>query len=188
MRYSHKIISLVLLTTISGCAAEGNLNNPFASQEPVATSNFYHSEFEDIPIPNELSESRGDTFITFAPSGTKCGIQRFSGRVELVSLMNTMRRFMADNGWVLRSLLRAKESVLLFEKGNRLATIQFSDGVMTTDMRVFVSSRIEGDTAAAMETSSFQGGMSNEQSAAPVGDDANVPLSSPVATEESLPQ
>lgn len=138
-----------LAFVFAGCAADGSASNPFASSEEAPATSYYFSEFSDIPIPNEMSESRSDTFITFAPSGLKTGVQRFSGRVELVSLMNTMRRNLAANGWTLRSLLRAKESVLVFDKPDRLAAFQISDGTFTTDMRIFVTSRLEGDAPSA---------------------------------------
>ncbi|MDL2316257.1 hypothetical protein LJC59_04175 [Desulfovibrio sp. OttesenSCG-928-A18] len=133
---------------VAGCAADGSVKNPFATSEPVPGENYYYGEFSDIPIPNEMSESKNDTFITFAPSGLKCGVQRFTGRVDLVSLMNTMRKNMANTGWTLRSLLRSKESVLVFEKPDRVAALQITDGMVYTEMRVFVSSRLEGDSAS----------------------------------------
>lgn len=133
---------------IAGCASDGSFTNPFASNEPAPTTSYFYSEFSDIPIPNEMSEQRSDTFITFAPSGIKCGVQRFTGRVEVVSLMNTMRRYMSTNGWTLRSLLRSKESVLIFEKPDRVASFQITDGLVNTEMRVFVSSRLEGDSSS----------------------------------------
>lgn len=135
-----------LFVVVAGCASDGSFQNPFASNEAAPTTSYFFSEFPDIPIPNEMSESRSSTFITFAPSGVKCGVQLFSGRVEVVSLMNTMRRHMASNGWTLRSLLRAQESVLTFEKPDRIASFQISDGLIKTEMRVFVSSRLEGDS------------------------------------------
>ena len=55
---------------------------------------------------------------------------------------------MASNGWTLRSVLRAKESTLVFEKPDRIATFQLSDGLIFTDMRLFVSSRLEGDSSS----------------------------------------
>ncbi|MDR3174968.1 MAG: hypothetical protein LBU06_00305 [Desulfovibrio sp.] len=146
----HILLPAVVLSAfiLAGCAADGSFRNPFASEPDThnPAPDLYFSEFADIPIPSEMSENRGDTFITFAPSGLKCGVQRFSGRVEVVSLMNTMRRNMAANGWKLRSLLRAVESVMVFEKTDRLAAVQISDGLLTTDMRVVVTSRLEGDT------------------------------------------
>lgn len=142
------LLCCLLIFFCAGCASDGTLTNPFSSSEPVSGTPYYFSEFSDIPIPNDMSEKRDDTFITFAPSGVKCGTQRFSGRLELVSLMNTMRRNMASNGWTLRSVLRAKESTLVFEKPDRIATFQLSDGMVFTDMRLFVSSRLEGDSSS----------------------------------------
>lgn len=133
------------IIALVGCASDGTFKNPFSS-EPESASGFFFSEFPDIPIPNEMSESSSDTFIAFAPSGIKCGVQRFTGRVEIVSLMNTMRRYMANNGWTLRSLLRAKESILIFEKPDRVVSFQISDGLLETSMRVYVSSRLEADS------------------------------------------
>lgn len=143
----------IVFVLLAGCASDGSFNNPFSSSDASApgTGHFY-SEFEGIPVPNEMSESRNDTFITFAPSGIKCGTQRFTGRVEAVSLMNTMRRLMANNGWTLRSFLRAKESILIFEKSDRVASIQISDGLVNTEMRIVVSSRLEGDFGADVTT------------------------------------
>ncbi|MDR2669911.1 MAG: hypothetical protein LBC14_08175 [Desulfovibrio sp.] len=148
-----RVLPLLLIAALlAGCASDGSFKNPFSDDggEASAAPAYYFSEFPDIPIPSEMSEARGDTFITFAPSGLKCGVQRFSGRVEVVSLMNTMRRNMASNGWALRSLLRAAESVLVFEKTDRLAALQISDGMINTDMRIFVTSRLEGDSPPAL--------------------------------------
>lgn len=141
------ICSIMLLC--AACASDGSFRNPFASEtaEPSGAG-FYFSEFSDVPIPNEMSEKTSDTFITFASSGTKCGVQRFTGRVDVVSLMNTMRQNMNANGWILRSLLRAKESVLVFEKPDRVVALHIVDGLISTEMRVFMTSRLEGDSSA----------------------------------------
>ncbi len=150
--FTHRLLRLAcacaLIAVIAGCASDGSFQNPFVNNDPPPATSYFFSEFSDIPIPNEMSENRSDTFITFAPSGVKCGVQRFTGRVEIVSLMNTMRRYMATNGWTLRSLLRSKESVLIFEKPDRVASFQISDGLVNTEMRVFVSSRLEGDSSS----------------------------------------
>lgn len=149
MRHILLIAVSCILLACAGCAADGTIKNPFASDDPPPANSYYFSEFSDIPIPNEMSESRADTFITFAHSGVKCGVQHFSGRVETVSLMNTMRRFMSSNGWTMRSLLRSKESIIVFEKPDRIATMQISDGAISTTLRLFVSSKLEGDAGGA---------------------------------------
>ncbi len=147
-RFFRILILCAVLAVPAGCASDGSFVNPFESTEPSSGSPYYFSEFSDVPIPNDMSEKRGETFITFAPSGIKCGVQLFSGRLDIVALMNAMRRNMANNGWTLRSLLRSNESVLVFEKSDRFCTMALSDGVIFTDLRVFVSPRLEGDTGA----------------------------------------
>lgn len=149
MRFFHLLaVCLAGMLLLTGCASDGSIKNPFASSESFPAGSCYFSEFPDIPIPNDMSESKSDTVITIASSGTKYGVQRFTGRVEAVSLMNSMRRNMADNGWTLRSLLRSKESVLIFEKPDRMAVLQINDGLVSTEMRISVSSRLEGDSRA----------------------------------------
>jgi len=159
MRLSRLIILCATLLLCAACASDGSFRNPFASEESTpqpSGSGFYFSEFSDVPIPNAMTEKTTETFITFASSGTKCGVQRFTGRVDVVSLMNTMRQNMGTNGWTLRSLLRAKESVLVFEKPDRVVALHIVDGLITTEMRVFMTSRLDGDSGAAMNTFSTE--------------------------------
>jgi hypothetical protein len=138
-----------LVVLFAGCASNGSFPNPFSACDNSAPSGgHFFSEFEDIPIPNEMREISGDSVITFAPTGVKCGMQRFQGRVEMVSLMNTMRRSMANHGWTLRSLLRAQRSILIFEKHDRMAFIEIIDGMLETEMRIVVSARLEGDSSS----------------------------------------
>lgn len=145
MRSCKLLLFGMLVVLFTGCASDGTLTNPFETTD-ASTSGYFQSEFEGIPIPNGMTESRNDTFITFTPSGIKCGTQRFTGRVEAVSLMNATRRYMAEYGWTLRSLLRAKESTLIFEKPDRIALFHITDGMVNTEMRIVVSPRLEGDS------------------------------------------
>jgi hypothetical protein len=141
------------LVLCAACASDGSFRNPFGSEtaeESVAPAPaYFFSEFSDVPIPTQMEESKNDTFITFAASGVKCGVQRFTGRVDVVSLMNTMRQNLAANGWTLRSLLRAKESVLVFDKPDRVVAFHIRDGILSTEMWVFMTSRLDGDAVSA---------------------------------------
>ncbi len=145
MRISRIALAGILLLALisAGCVAGGS---PFASSEP--SSPYYVSEFSDVSIPREMSEVRGETYITFAPSGIKCGMQQFSGHVEVVSLMNMLRRHMSANGWVLRSLLRSKQSFMTFDKDERVCVMHIVDGLVYTDLTVFMSAKLAGDSGA----------------------------------------
>ena len=150
MSRSLKLLLLgALAVLLAGCASDGSFKNPFSSDTAaVPLGGHFYSEFEDIPVPNEMREVTSDTVITVAPTGVKCGMQRFKGRVEAVSLMNTMRRHMANNGWTLRSLLRAQRSVMIFEKQDRMAFIEITEALLDTEMRIVVSARLAGDSPA----------------------------------------
>jgi hypothetical protein len=146
--FSRLTILSLLVLVFAGCAADGSLTNPFSSGDSSQESPYYLSEFADVPIPQDMSEKKSETYISFAPSGMKCGVQHFSGRVEVVSLMNAMRRNMAAHGWVLRALLRSQESVLVFEKADSVCTLHISDGRIYTGMILFMSPRLDGDAEA----------------------------------------
>ena len=139
------IICLTLLLPL-GCASDGSFVNPFESSEPSTGAAYFFSEFTDVPIPNDMKESRGDTYISFAATGVKCGVQLFKGNLDIVALMNAMRRNLSEQGWVLRALLRSQESMLVFEKPDRICAIQITDGSISTHMRIFMSSKLEGDS------------------------------------------
>lgn len=142
--FTTTVLALLLLTF--GCASDGSVSNPFETAVPVPGGDYFFSEFADIPIPNDMSESKSDTYTAASQgAGIKTGFQKFSGRVDAPALIRTMRRNMADHGWVLRSFLRSKESVLVFEKPDRICSIQITDGLIYTEMRIFLSTRLEGD-------------------------------------------
>ncbi|MDR2076729.1 MAG: hypothetical protein LBP61_07375 [Desulfovibrio sp.] len=136
----------LLFFVLTACASDGSLSNPFSSSEDPPENPYYLSEFSDVPIPQGMTEDKRETYISFAPSGLKCGVQHFSGRVEVVSLMNAMRRNMAAHGWVLRALLRSQESILVFEKSDSVCTMHISDGRIYTGLILFMSPRLDGDS------------------------------------------
>lgn len=135
-------IMLFATLGLAGCAADGSISNPFSTPEPPSTP-FYFADFTDVPIPHAMSEVKSESVITYAASGVKCGVQRFRGNVDASSLIATMRNNMSSQGWALTSLLRANESVLTFEKDDRLCTLYITDDAIYTNMRIFVTPRLE---------------------------------------------
>ena len=73
---------LCLVIVLGGCGKDGSLTNPFAEDTSTPPPPNFVAEFPDIPIPREMSEPivSSNTFVTFTPSGAKCGVQKFSGR------------------------------------------------------------------------------------------------------------
>lgn len=145
MKRSLSLVLIVLLFALAGCAADGSITNPFSTPEPPNTP-FYFADFTDVPLPHPMSEVRSESVITYAASGVKCGVQRFKGSVDASSLISTMRNNMTSQGWALTSMLRANESVLTFEKADRLCTLYITDDTLYTNMRIFVTPRLSEGT------------------------------------------
>lgn len=141
MKRSLSLVLFLIVFSLAGCAADGTITNPFSTPEPPSTP-FYFGDFNDIPIPHPMSEVRSESVITYATSGVKGGVQRFKGSVDAPSLIATMRTNMTSQGWTLTSLLRANESVLTFEKHDRLCTLYITDDTIYTNMRIFVTPRL----------------------------------------------
>ena len=133
----------VLLIMLNGCALLGDS----ASSTDTANTglNYYYDEFPDVPIPVDMS-ANSDRFTILGKGGVKLGIEEFSGRVDHTSLVNAMQNYMLRDGWTMRSLFRAKRSVLVFEKPDRICSLYIVDGTFSTTMLVFVSPKLaDGD-------------------------------------------
>jgi hypothetical protein len=79
-------------------------------------------EFDDVLIPREMS----------------AGLLRLSGRVEANSLMRYFQNNMTNEGWRLVTHFRSPHSLMLFQKGNRMAIIAIEDADFQTFADVWV--------------------------------------------------
>lgn len=133
LRYIFLCLAACLM--LGGCAG---MFGTSSSEGP-----YYYGEFDDIPIPSELSGIKETTIIT-TPGGIKTGLQVFKGRVEVGSLNSAMISYMQREGWELRSSTRGARSLLLFEKQDRYSTIYITDAFFNTEMQVYVSPKLSG--------------------------------------------
>lgn len=144
MRQSILMLFLVSILFLSACASDSSMN-PFAESAPAPTTPYYFDEFVDVPIPHDMREVNEETMVTYAPSGVKIGNQRFKGRVDANSLLTTMRKNMTGQGWNLHSLFRAQRSIIIYEKPDRVCTINIVDDTIYTNMYIFVTPKLSGD-------------------------------------------
>ncbi len=145
-RVMNALFLLALALVLAGCVGSGSSDTASA---PAANSgrDYYYDQFADVAIPTDMSASAKDTFITYTADGVKLGIQLFSGRVEMGSLITVMQRYMLRDGWSLRSVFRAQRSILVFERADRICALYISEGMLYTDMLVFVSPRMPDGAA-----------------------------------------
>jgi hypothetical protein len=94
-------------------------------------------EFEDVLIPREMDIDKSSSAI-YRREGMSAGLLRLAGRVETTSLMRYFQNNMANEGWRLISQFRSPQSLMLFQKGNRMAVIAIEDGDLETFADVWV--------------------------------------------------
>ena len=137
------LFALALLS--SGCAdlfnsGSSSSGNDTAYVEPVAE--YYYGDFDDVPIPKEMKPNK-EGYVVSTQGNVKVGMQVFTGRVEINSLGRAIRDYMSREGWSLFSDSSGpKQSMLVFNKGDRLCVIITVDGSMQTEMRVYVNNKI----------------------------------------------
>jgi len=110
------------------------------------TANYYYGDFDDVPIPREMKPEKAATVLHTA-SGVKVGTQSFAGGVEIISLNRAMTGYLNHEGWTLISSLRGQNSILVFEKPERLCVIHSFDGRFSPSMQVFITPKILNPSA-----------------------------------------
>jgi len=94
-------------------------------------------EFDDVLIPREMDIDK-DSSAIYRREGMSAGLLRLSGRVEMSSLMRYFQNNMANEGWRPISQFRSPHSLMLFQKGNRMAVIALEDENFQTFADVWV--------------------------------------------------
>jgi len=94
-------------------------------------------EFDDVLIPREMDIDK-DSSAIYRREGMSAGLLRLSGRVEMSSLMRYFQNNMANEGWRPISQFRSPHSLMLFQKGNRMAVIAIEDANFQTFADVWV--------------------------------------------------
>lgn len=94
-------------------------------------------EFEDVLIPREMDIDK-DSSAIYHREGMSAGLLRLSGRVETNSLMRYFQNNMANEGWRMISQFRSPHSLMLFQKGSRMAVIAIEDADLETYADVWV--------------------------------------------------
>jgi hypothetical protein len=94
-------------------------------------------EFEDVLVPREIDLDKEASFV-YRAEGLKAGLLRFAGRVEMNSLMRFFANNMPKDGWRMVSQFRSPQSLMLFQKGNRMCVIAIEDADFRTFTDIWV--------------------------------------------------
>lgn len=133
MMVSFSVLALALLT-IASCSM---FDKTPAKPEPAAKRLPDVREFDDVMIPREMDIDKDGSAI-YRREGLSAGLLRLSGRIEVNSLLRYFQTNMANEGWRLVTQFRSPHSLMLFQKGNRMAVIAIEDGDFQTFADVWV--------------------------------------------------
>jgi hypothetical protein len=130
----HKaLLCLALAVVLSACSGLNTKSNvdpapaTGGSQAETYDNPNYYYLFDDILIPNGMEHTADEDF-SFDTQQFKAGIQIFQGRVVFDDLINFFLNNMVKDGWRKVSAVRSKKSILIFEKNNKAAIIELTDG------------------------------------------------------------
>lgn len=143
MKARTLLAGLAAALMLTGCAGEGlKIKNPF--EQPSLTET-YVSQFRDVPIPAPMASLTKESYVTIGHDGGKIGLESFEGRVEVNSLAQIMMQNMARSGWQLRGSCAGMRSIQLYQKEPHYAVIFYSDGIVYSDMDVWVVNNVGVD-------------------------------------------
>jgi hypothetical protein len=123
------ILFLFALWAMAGCASTAKNDQGTASSDAGLRASF--SDFEDIPIPSEISTNKKKTQL-YSAGKVKVGLLTLEGRVDPDSLAAFFQNNLPRSGWKPMTALKDRENVLVFLKDDRLCLINISEGWFTT--------------------------------------------------------
>jgi hypothetical protein len=123
------------LGAILGCASSAKKDQGTPSSDTGLRVAF--SDFEDVPIPSEVSPNKKKTQLYSAGKG-KVGLLTLEGRVDPDSLAAFFQNNLPRNGWKPMTSLKDRDHVLVFVKDDRMCLINISEGWFTTVCEVRV--------------------------------------------------
>lgn len=137
---------LIALLILSSCASQSTPPpNPVSSQQQAAGTTsaipptqplFY--DFPDIPIPQELSLRRDDSYV-YQEGQLRAGFLTLRGRVDLASLINFFQLALPREGWKPKGGFSYRRSVLIFEKPGKTCVINLYEKLFYTYAEIYVA-------------------------------------------------
>ena len=132
------LMAAILLAT-AGCSAISKDQKETSSPPPQTrkTPPVYH-DFDDVLIPAEMKIQREESFI-YQTAGFTVGILALKGRVDVESLIEFFEKNMPSDNWQIVSEFKSPRTMMLFQKNNRWAVIEISEGSYYSYARVWVA-------------------------------------------------
>ncbi len=147
------IICVALLIFVSGCASLRQDENSSLTSSSIQKDSgdlpSYH-DFGDVLVPKELKVKIDKSFI-YKTTSLPAGVLALSGRVELSSLCTFFESNMAKDNWKLLSMYKSPHTLMLFQKQNRWCVISIIDGLIFTDVEIWVAPSIAENSSGLLK-------------------------------------
>jgi hypothetical protein len=140
------LLAALCLLNVSGClplnaseTADSGHAQPVASNlaefEP-----YYPADFRDLKIPGELIWNM-EKSVVLNTNSFKGGSLNFSGRVEVLSLIEFFANSMKNDGWVSVGSIKSKDVLLAFTKANSSCMIRIMEGgpIGKTEVNIYIA-------------------------------------------------
>lgn len=118
-------------------SAERTSQPPSSQTAPTGPRPLFY-DFQDIPIPNELSVLSSESQV-FQSGSLKAGILVLRGRVDLNSLINFFQMALPRENWKAKGGFRYGRSVLIFEKPDKTCVINFYEKLYYSYVEIYVA-------------------------------------------------
>ncbi len=118
-----------------------NIPNPFEQKQAQSIDAVYYGHFNDIPIPVDMEKDVNNTKVVFYNQQVS-GVEKYEGRVEIISLSNAMEQNLLKNNWTLIAKEHDEKIMQVYQKDNRFAILTFYDQTLTTGMEVWVLDKL----------------------------------------------
>ncbi len=94
-------------------------------------------EFDDVLVPRDMVVSRDASFV-HRGTAMPTGLLRLAGAVEAKSLMRYFQANMPKDGWRLVSEFRGPQTLMAFQKAERMCLIAIEESTFRTYMDIWV--------------------------------------------------
>lgn len=140
-----------VLISLQGCIPSMTSDTSNMDVPPIANSISSHS---DIELPSDL-EWDSTKSMAIDTDSFKGGLYHYSGRVELRSLKEFIKKSMANNDWKLVGEAAYKQTMLAFIKPNKTCMIMLSEGFGGSLGKTHVKLYVTVDLAASKGLNPF---------------------------------
>lgn len=144
-------VVFIFVISLPGCFSSITSDNSEMDVPPIANSISSHP---DIELPSDL-EWDSDKSMAINTDSFKGGLYHYSGRLELLSLKEFIKRSMANNQWKLVGEADYKQTMLAFIKPNKTCMIMLSEGFGGSLGKTNVQLYVTTDLAAAKGLNPF---------------------------------